>query len=125
MSRARPDARTGRSVGHTTDVANPRGLRFQQRGVFGAALHAPTGVWPTIRVGTEVLLLDARAVVTRDGLVIYEPRRWAGRLGEYDAWLREHPDMAARRARHGRGRPKRRRAGRPRLSRLTPSPVSG
>jgi hypothetical protein len=92
MSRARPDERTGRSVGHTDDVADPSGLRFQLRGVFGAALHAPTGVWPTIRVGTEGRRLDPRAVVTCDGPVIYAPRRERLHDRERAAWLAKHPE---------------------------------
>jgi hypothetical protein len=37
-------------------------------------------------------MLDPRAVVTRDGLVIYAPRRDGLYDRELAAWLREHPE---------------------------------
>ena len=70
--------------------STPQGSRFRRRGVFG--IFPLDGVVnPTIRDGDRLGILT-RAVIIRDGLVIYEPRRWVGRLGAFDDWLAEHPE---------------------------------
>jgi hypothetical protein len=76
---------------HAYWISYPSGSRFQRRGVLeiisvGVVIH------PTIRDGATVAVLDSRAVITRDGLVLYEPRRWAGQLRTFDDWLAEHPE---------------------------------
>jgi hypothetical protein len=94
MRRPRPDEQTGPGVAHTYDVYYPSGPRFQLRGVFGAVI-GPAGWTPYLRDGTELTMLDPRAVVTRDGLVIYAPRRDGLYDPELTAWFRAHPEWPA------------------------------
>jgi hypothetical protein len=91
MRPPRPDERTGRGVAHTYDVYGPNGDRVQLRGIFCGAVHA-AGWTPCLRDGTALTMLDPRAVVTRDGLVIYAPRRDRPHDPATAAWLRAHPE---------------------------------
>jgi hypothetical protein len=98
MRPSRPDELTDHHVVHTYHVWYPSARRMTLRGVSGM-LVTEGGAWsPTVRlvehaedVG-ELMVLDPRAVITRDGLVIYEPRRYPGRNAWVDAWLCEHPE---------------------------------
>jgi hypothetical protein len=78
-------------VAHDYLVLYPSGARQQLRGVFGLLTHDGAAPLPMIRSGETVTVLDPRAVIARNGLVISEPRgrpvpAWAA------AWLVEHPE---------------------------------
>ncbi len=100
MRRPRPDELTDHHVVHTYHVWYPSGRRMALRGVSG--MLVTEGSWsPTVRLVAHAedagvrMVLDPRAVITRDGLVIYEPRRYPGRNAWVDAWLRAHPEWPA------------------------------
>lgn len=95
MRPPRPDELTDGAV-HDYVICYPSGARFR---VFGRLTQGHVHRGPTIRDGDDVMELDPRAVITRDGLVIYEPRRWVdrggGRLAWVAAWLAAHPEWPA------------------------------
>jgi hypothetical protein len=84
---------TGRGVVHTYQIHYPAGHHFSLRGIFGR-LCQPLGVLGnTIRDEEgRVWLLDPRAVVSRDGLIIHEPRRETPHDQWVADWLRVHPE---------------------------------
>ena len=89
---AGPDDHTDRGVVHDYRVFYPSGTRFTLRGVF-CALALEGRVDVGIRVDERFWLLDPRAVIVRDDLVIYEPRARAATLtADMRAWLAEHPE---------------------------------
>jgi hypothetical protein len=90
MRPPRPDELTDGAV-HDYEVFYPSGARLQLRGVFGTIL-LDGELSPTIRVGEALTVLDPRAVVARDGLLIHDPRRVATLPGWARSWLDEHPE---------------------------------
>jgi hypothetical protein len=62
-------------VEHDYVIFYPSGTRFQLRGVF---MFAGDLCAPIVRKGTRAWALDPRAVITRQDLIIYEPRRVVG-----------------------------------------------
>jgi hypothetical protein len=93
MREATEAERTGAGVVHTYLVHYPSGQRFSLRGVFGR-LHGLDGVPPlTVRdEAGRVWLLDPRAVISRDGLLISAPQRDEPQDAWVTEWLREHPE---------------------------------
>jgi hypothetical protein len=93
MRRARKSDLTEHDVVHTYSVYYPSGRRFTLRGVYGMIGH-DEGWAPTIRIADgSLFLLDARGVVARDGLIIFDPRRALRTLPAFAVrWLREHPE---------------------------------
>ena len=75
---------------HDYLVLYPSGTRQQLRGVFGL-VGANGDTAPTIRAGEALIVLDPRAVIARDGLIIYEPRRGPAAPWVRD-WLAQHPE---------------------------------
>lgn len=81
----------------TYTVNYPSGQTFSVTGVFSmlGSSDAEMGHTPAIRQGTELVVLDPRAVISRAAGVIYTPRdnghiaRWAR------AWLLDHPEWPA------------------------------
>lgn len=90
MRPARPDELTGLGVEHDYLVLYPSGQRFTVRGVFIAL--ALDRAYFGIRVGSRLVLLDPRAVIVRDGLIVRDPRSHAPTCPEMRAWLAEHPE---------------------------------
>jgi hypothetical protein len=89
MRPARADELTDGGV-HDYVILYPSGQRLRHRGIF-AALSADGAVSPAIRVGEALTVLDPRAVVTRDGLIIHDPRR-STLPGWARDWLAAHPE---------------------------------
>jgi hypothetical protein len=90
MRPARADELTDRAA-HDYRVLYPSGQGFAVRGVFiVVALDGEHHIG--IRDEAKVVLLDPRAVVARNGLVIHDPRRAASLPGWARAWLDRHPE---------------------------------
>jgi hypothetical protein len=91
MRQARDDERTDGAV-HDYLVLYPSGHRFHLTGVFGlVTMGGESG--PYIRTAPDTLcVLDPRCVVSRDGLVIYDPRHVRSMTAEFRAGLDEHPE---------------------------------
>jgi hypothetical protein len=91
VRRARPDELTDHAE-HDYLVLYPSGQRFTLRGVLsglgldGGAAHIG------IRAGARLVLLDPRAVIVRDGLIIRDPRSHPPSDPAMRTWLREHPE---------------------------------
>jgi hypothetical protein len=93
MRHARTDELTDRGIEHDYVVLFPSGQRLTLRGIFVALVVKGESLFG-IRVGEELFVLDPRALVTRRGLIIADPRRrpvpaWA------QQWLAEHPEWPA------------------------------
>jgi hypothetical protein len=92
MRLARNDELTDRAV-HDYLVLYPSGHRFRLTGLLGAMTIGDDFSGPTIRTADERLwVLDPRCVVSRDGLVIYNPRRVIVMPAGFRVWLDEHPE---------------------------------
>lgn len=76
---------------HDYVVLYPSGSRLRVRGIF-AVLALDGECSPAIRMGERLTVLDPRVVVTRDGLVIHDPRRVAALPVWARAWLAAHPE---------------------------------
>jgi len=75
------------------NVAYPSGSKFNLSGHF---VLAPLGSWLVPAIlgrNNQAVVLDQRAIVTRDGCVIYSPRRNRDAL-LITQWLNQHPDWA-------------------------------
>jgi hypothetical protein len=91
---ARPEELTDRGDEHDYLVLYPSGQRFSLRGVF-STLAIDAEVHIGVRVGARLVILDPRAVVVRDGLIIRDPRSHPPTSPEMRAWLSEHPEWPA------------------------------
>jgi len=91
MRAARADELTDGAV-HEYLVLYPSGSSFRIRGVFGVLMFDGDR-WPTIRTEDQTrTVLDPRAVLARDGLVIHDPRRWVNSSSAFARWLDQHPE---------------------------------
>ena len=91
---ASDESRTSRRADELTDreqdelVLYPSGLRFALRGVFVS--FALDG----LHFGKGLFLLDPRAVIVRNALIIRDPRSHPATFPEMHAWFVEHPEWA-------------------------------
>ena len=90
MRHARVDELTCAGVEHDYLILYPSGQRFTLRGVVVAVSIGEAHMG--IRVGAKVTVLDPRAVVVRDGLIIIDPRSQPPSAEWAQAWLAEHAD---------------------------------
>ena len=83
---------TDRGAAHCYTVHYPSGQTFTVTGVFTCVFDAGAIVSVMIRLGhEEAVALDPRAVIVRDQLIIFEPRR-GPQVAWVRDWLREHPE---------------------------------
>ena len=91
MRPARPDELDAGKVEHSYLILYPSGRRFTLHGLF-CAVALDGHVDPAIRVHGVLNVLDPRAVIVRDGLIIWEPRGVTSISPEIAAWLEAHPE---------------------------------